>query len=215
MSRTRGDHACEHLVVLLRVGPVAVGRLDQDHVGARGRRRWQERWMPGSAEVAAHRDAHPVHVELGVRRAQDVPCTVQLQPEVAGQHRRSVVLHRSEQRDRALGVCGVEQGQRGFVRREGCPVGVRRVLLLQVGSVSEHDLHQRRSPRRACTPLPRGTRGGRARAGSRSGRGAHGSGPRRRCSPARRAGAPSCDVATGSGPRRAHSPRAPGASRAR
>ena len=81
----------------------------------------------------------PSTVSVHRRRAEDVPGRPQPQDDAPGDGHVLVERHRLEQRQGALDVVGVVQREGGTVLGEAASVGVRRVLLLEVGAVAEHD----------------------------------------------------------------------------
>ena len=122
-----------------RVRPVAVRRLHHDRVGGRRVRGRAEQRVVPAAEVAAEEDPVPVDGQRDRRRAEDVPGGAQPQRDPAGDRHVLVERDRLEQRQRALDVVGVVQREGGSVLGEAGLVGVRRVLLLEVGAVAQHD----------------------------------------------------------------------------
>ena len=131
------------------VPPVAVRGLDDDRVSLRrvigGRNSgW---WARPRSPLNRTRAAVGLHQSGG--RAQDVARSAQGDRRAVRERDALAIPNRLEERQHALHVAGVVQRQGGVMFGEADLVGVRRVLLLQVSAVAQHDLGQLRGLARA------------------------------------------------------------------
>ena len=125
-------------VVVGWVQPVAVGGLDEQHVGRRHRIRIAHDGHAVTAEVAREdheASADPAPDEAG---AQDVAGVDEARLDARRRREGLVEAHRLDLGQRAIGVAGREQRQRGVVLRGVVAVVELRLLLLQVGRVGQH-----------------------------------------------------------------------------
>ena len=127
------------------VRPVAVGGLEQQHVGRRHRFGVAQDRPVVAAEVAGVDQAGGVcaiDVQLHRRRPQNVAGAPQQRARSAQHRERHVVVPRLHQPERRLRVVARVQRQRGVVLGVAAPVGALRFFLLQVGGVGQDDFEQ-------------------------------------------------------------------------
>ena len=188
-------------VVVGLVQAIAVGRLDEQHVGVVDRRR--DRAAPGGRSGRDRRRRDDASCSPSVMRAYADPSrwpalrNSTSTPGTTGTG--AVVADRLQLRQRAgrVGV-GVER-QRRMVLRVAVLVGIARVFFLDVRRIrAARASRDRACP--ACRRRGRETPARRAAAGSRSGRGARASARPRRSPWARREAAASCAAGAPSAP---------------
>jgi hypothetical protein len=132
-----------------RMHAVAVGGLDQQHVGLRHRLGIHHDRHVVAAEIAGEDEAAAADLAGDEARAQDVPGRREPRLDPARGGERPAEVHALHLGERALGVRGGVQRQRRVVLAGVVPVGELGLFLLEMGRVRQHDVQQIVRARRA------------------------------------------------------------------
>ena len=148
-DRLVDDRRQPRTAVVGLVQPVAVGRLEQQHVGALDRRRVRQHGPAVAAEVAAEQHRLVADPESRVGRPEQMTGIDELDLHAGHDRHRTVVADRLKLRQRPRRVeLGIER-QRGRVLRIAVPVRLARVFFLNVRGIGQDERAQIARARRA------------------------------------------------------------------
>ena len=149
-DRVLDDRREPRALIVGLVNAIAVGRLEQQHVGLRRRRRIGQHRPRVAPEVAAEQhgrsllDRHPDE-----RRSQQMAGVDELDVDAVDERHRLVERNRLQLRQRAKRIRFAVERQRRVVPRVVQPVRFARILFLKARRVGQHQLAQVGRARRA------------------------------------------------------------------
>ncbi len=126
-------------VIVRRMDAIAIGRFDEEGVGARNWRGIRQDRPPVAAEVAAEDDGLSALVEARIRRPEQVAGVDELDVDAGHNRNRPVVADRLQQGQRPGRIERRVQRERRLVLRITAAIRVTRVFFLQVRGVGKDE----------------------------------------------------------------------------